>query len=176
MAEKSKINIGLDVDLNSQQQLYDQYSGQMYSVCLRYCRNEHTACDALHDGFIKVFNHIDKYNAKGDLGAWIRRIMVNTCIDIVKASNKIKFSELEVNNADQPVEFQESMTYDALLLLLDQLPLGNRMVFTMHVIDGIEHVEIAQALNITETTSRTHLFKARKKLQDIINKNSKLYI
>ncbi len=162
-------------DLNSQQQLYDQYSGQMYSICLRYCRNEHTASDALHDGFIKVFNSIEKYEAKGDVGAWIRRIIVNTCIDIIKTKNKISFSELE-SHTDVPTDFHETMTYDALLLLLDMLPLGNRMVFTMHVIDGMDHVEIAKALHITETTSRTHLFKARKKLQDIINKNSKLYI
>jgi RNA polymerase sigma factor (sigma-70 family) len=162
--------------LINQKQLYDQYCGQMYSVCLRYCRNEHTACDALHDGFIKVFNSIDKYTAKGDIGAWIRRIMVNTCIDTIKANSKIHFSELEINNADVSTDFQETMTYDSLLLLLDTLPSGNRMVFTMHVIDGMDHVEIAKALNITETTSRTHLFKARKKLQDIITKNSKLYI
>jgi RNA polymerase sigma-70 factor, ECF subfamily len=176
MSDLANLQYEIRGDLKSQKQLYEQYSGQMYSVCLRYCRNEHMACDALHDGFIKVFNHMSKYVGNGDFGAWIRRIMVNTCIDLIRLQQKMQFSELSIDFDEKPIAFQEMMTYDVLLTLLDTLPTGNRMVFTMFVIDGMEHHEIAQVLHIHETTSRTHLFKARKKLQELINKNANLYI
>jgi len=162
----------LQQDQSSQKLLFDRYSGQMYPICLRYCRNTPEAQDALLIGFTKVFKSLESFKLEGPLGGWIRKIIVRTCIDLLRAKKKLNIIPIDTLGAHDPgFEYHEQMTYDEMIRIVDQMPEGYRLVFSMSVIDEMPHAEIAAALGIGESTSRTQLVKARKYLQTrIMNK------
>lgn len=172
MNEATLIQHCLEGDLKSQKQLYDLYSGQMYSICLRYCREEWLAQEALQNGFIQVFRHLGGFRQEGPLGAWIRKIIVRNSIRVLQREHQhaLQFetgsNAVEWAGVEQP---QENMTYERMLKYLDVLPEGYRMVFSMYVLDDLSHAEIASALQITESTSRSQLKKARHYLMGLFN-------
>lgn len=176
MNEASLIQHCLEGDLKSQKQLYDLYSGQMYSICLRYCREAWLAQEALQNGFIQVYRHLATFRQEGPLGAWIRKIIVRNCLRVLQREHQhaLQFTQndahLEWAGVEQP---QENMTYEHMLKYLDLLPEGYRMVFSMYVLDDLSHAEIAAVLDITESTSRSQLKKARHYLMGLFN-NEKL--
>lgn len=164
MEEQTLISNCLKGDNLSQRLLYDKYSGQMYSICLRYCSDDHQAQDALQNGFIRVFRNLNKYRFDGPLGAWIRKIIIRSAIDQIGLNKKYQslFTDVELDSiTDQGVEWSDDMTYNQILKLVDNLPPGYKMVFTMYVLDDMSHAEIAEILHITESTSRSQLKKAR---------------
>jgi len=166
----------LQHDRNSQKLLFDRYSGQMYPICLRYCRTQAEAQDALLMGFTKVFHRLHSYKEEGPLGAWIRKIIVRTCIDLLRSQKSLPLVSLDHVQVQEPsVVYHESMTYDEMIKIVNRMPDGYRFVFCMAVIDEMSHAEIAQALGITESTSRTQLVKARKYLQSRITNKLNLY-
>ncbi|MBK7096070.1 MAG: sigma-70 family RNA polymerase sigma factor [Saprospiraceae bacterium] len=172
MTEKELIQGCLNNDRLSQKMLYDKFSGQMFGICLRYCRDDTIAAEALQTGFIRVFKNLSSFRNEGDLGAWIRKIIVRTAIDQVK-KEKLSFSDdltmIDELDNSYTMDFSfDSFNYDRLISLLDRLPKGYKMVFSMFVIDELDHSEIAETLGISEATSRTQLFKARKMLQSLI--------
>lgn len=155
-----------------QKRLYDKFSGQMYGICLRYCRDESIAAEALQAGFIRVFKNLANFRSDGDLGAWIRKIIIRAAVDQLK-KEKISFTEDlslvdESNYSYNPVPAFDDFDYNFLLKLMNKMPDGYKMVFSMYVIDEMDHTEISELLGITEATSRTQLFKARKMLQNLI--------
>lgn len=136
----------------------------MYSICLRYCSDDHQAQEALQNGFIRVFRNLNKYRFDGPLGAWIRKIIIRSAIDQIGLNKKYQslFTDVEVDSiTDQGVEWSDDMTYNQILKIVDNLPPGYKMVFTMYVLDDMSHAEIADILHITESTSRSQLKKAR---------------
>jgi len=164
-------------DRKAQKKLYDQYSGQMYSICLRYCKDGPTASDALQTGFVKVFRSITSHNETGNMGAWIRRIIINACLDQIKIDKKHFTVDLEQGSQDFSYEHDidfDDFNYKRLLGLLDHLPVGYRVVFSMFVLDSLSHKEIADNLSISQETSRTQLLKARKQLQQLIKEDKYL--
>jgi RNA polymerase sigma-70 factor (ECF subfamily) len=172
MTEKELIQGCLNNDRISQKMLYEKFSRQMYGICLRYCKDEFVAAEALQTGFIRVFNKLRSFRNESEPGAWIRKIIIRSAIDQVK-KEKIAFSDdlSMVNEPDNSytADFSfDSFDYDQLISLLDRLPKGYKMVFSMFVLDDLDHREIADALGISEATSRTQLFKARKMLQSFI--------
>jgi RNA polymerase sigma-70 factor (ECF subfamily) len=166
-------------DPKSQRQLYDQYSRQMYPICLRYCKDEASAADALQVGFIKIFKNISLFRGEGSFDGWIRKIIVRASLDQIR-KDKVAFSQdLELVN-ESNYSYTMSMDFDdfnykQLLSLLASLPQGYQLVFSMFVIDELSHAEIAEALNISESTSRSQLFKARKMMQSLIIEDSNTY-
>jgi RNA polymerase sigma factor (sigma-70 family) len=172
MTEKELIQGCLNNDRLSQKKLYDKFSGQMYGICLRYCKDDSAAAEALQTGFIRVFKNLDSFRNEGELGAWIRKIIVRSAIDHVKKEKISFYDDLSIideldNSYTMDFSF-DSFNYDQLISLLDHLPKGYKMVFSMFVIDELDHSEIAETLGISEATSRTQLFKARKMLQSLI--------
>jgi len=155
----------------AQQKLYEEHYGKMMGVCLRYATNEEDALDILHEGFIKVFKHIAKYQPGTSLSAWIRRIMVNTCIDYYRKAIRRRTEDIEKaydissNDADAVSQCTEQEILDA----VQQLSPAYRAVFNLYVIEGYSHKEIADMLDITESTSRSNLVKARTKLQTMLS-------
>lgn len=141
----------------------------MMSLCLRYTGNEPDAMEALNSGFLKVFTHIGRYKAEqSQLYTWIRTIIINTCLDLIKARQRSRqtFQSLETSqevhlNAD----VFSKIKADDLLALIRQLPPATRAVFNLYVIEGYNHREIGELLNISEGTSKWHLSEARKSLQ-----------
>ena len=157
-------------DSKAQRQLYDKYSARMLALCFRYICDEMAAEDVMVEGFLKVFGKIDQFSGEGSFEGWIRRIMVNEALGYLRKQKRILEDTLsdEANNipdyalADQNLETQE------LLALIEALPIGYRTVFNLYAIEGYPHIEIAQMLGITESTSKSQLHRARALLQKMV--------
>jgi len=158
-----------------QEILYYKFNKKMFSVCLRYAKDRDQALDMLQEGFIKVFNHIKNFTFKGSLEGWIRRIMINTAINILR---KEKFT-IHIDDVNYHPSFEEKNTViDQLSAaeihkLIQKLPTGYRTVFNMFAVEGYSHKEIAQALEIQESTSRTQFLKAKNSLRILIENINK---
>ncbi len=154
----------------AQKKLYETFYSKMYPVCLRYAVDEEEALDILHEGFIKIFRHISKYTVGTSLSAWIRRIMVNTSIDYYRKKARRRTDNIDdaraVTNNDPDVV--SNMSADEIISALQELSPAYRAVFNLYVIEGYAHKEIAAQLNITESTSRSNLVKARTKLKNLL--------
>ena len=155
-----------------QKMLYEQYYGKMLSICLRYARCQEEAKDILQEGFIKVFKNIKKFKSEGSLEGWIRRIMVNTAINHFHKIKKYdvndsidhSFYELPGNYQNHELMLQ-NLSYQEILKLVRALPKSCQTVFNLHAIEGYNHREIAELMNISEGTSKSYLARAREKLQ-----------
>lgn len=153
----------------AQQQVYEEYYGRMMGVCLRYAGSRDEALDLLHEAFIKVFQNIAKYKAGTSLVAWIRTIVVNTCIDYYRKNARRRTEDLDsvhTVSIDEP-DVLSNLTEREILDAVQQLSPAYRAVFNLYVVEGFSHKEIGDALDITESTSRSNLVKARSKLQEI---------
>ncbi len=154
-------------DRNCQKELFLRYAGKMLTVCRRYARHEMEAEDLLQDAFIKVYSNIEKYKHKGSFEGWIRRIVINTAL---KNYQKHSFQKERIGLHDYEEDWLEpkaisNLGEEELLKLVSELPDGYRVVFNLYAIEGYSHKEIADMLEIGESTSRSQLVKARKLLQ-----------
>ena len=152
--------------------LYEDYYPSMYPVCKRYANNEEDALDILHDGFIKVFKNIEKYQIGTSLVSWIKRVMVNTAIDYYRKETRRRSVDIEDAKyiASDNADVLSNISANEIICLLQHLTPAYRSVFNLYVIEGYSHKELAGILNITESTSRSNLVKARTKLKELIAK------
>ena len=148
----------------AQRQLYEQFAKTMLGVCYRYTKSFKDAEDVLQDGFVKVFLHLRQYKQEGQLGAWIRRIMVNTAINFLKRDRKYRdemyFTEQSLHPVadDNPAIILQAKE---LADLIRQLPPGYQAIFNLHAVEGYSHVEIGEMLGISDGTSRSQYARAR---------------
>jgi RNA polymerase sigma-70 factor (ECF subfamily) len=162
-------------DSNAQNKLYELFSSKMFAVCFRYSRNREEAEDILHEGFMKVFENIQKFRGEGSLEGWIRRIMYHTAIQKYRDR---KHEDYIVSLDSDPVNVSHHSTNDILsqievkelLKMIQGLPPRYQMVFNLYVFEGLKHREIAEKLGVTEGTSKSNLSDARAILQREINK------
>ncbi len=143
----------------------------MVTICLRYTKNESDAVEVLNNGFLKVFQNIQRYDAsKASIYTWIRTIVVNSCIDFVKKKTRAEpYSELTDDMEIQvPADVINRMKGAELLALVRSLPPATAAVFNLYVIEGYNHKQIAALLGISEGTSKWHLSEGRKSLQQKI--------
>lgn len=166
-------------DRESQRLLYQHYYGYAMSICVRYCRSMEESKEIVNDGFMKVFQKIDQHATESSFKAWLRKIMINSSIDHYRKEVKHRHHE-EINGKT----FLESvnnnalddLSYAELISMIQKLSPAYRAVFNLYVIDGFTHQEIAQALGISEGTSKSNLMKARENLKKMIEKtNTGLY-
>lgn len=162
----------------AQKALYDNYAPQMLGVCYRYTKSVADAEDVLQEGFVKVFHYLAQFRGEGDLGAWIRRIMVTTAINYLKKNSRyqydLSFSTeqpgfLHPVSPDNP---EVRMDAKQLADLVRQLPPGYQTIFNLHAIEGYTHVEISVMLGIHEGTSRSQYARARSLLINWLQKES----
>lgn len=155
----------------AQKVLYETYYGKMMGVCLRYSNNSEDALDILHEGFIKVFKNIVRYQPNTSLNAWIRRIMVNTAIDFYRKNVRRRTEDLDTayDISAKDVDAISKATEEEILKAIQELSPAYRTVFNLYVIEGFSHREISEKLNINESTSRSNLVKARMKLKEILS-------
>ncbi len=146
--------------------LYDIHADTMYTICLRYMTNEDEAKDALQEGFIKVYKNLSKFKFKGSFEGWLKRIFVNTSIEQIR-KRKLHLDVSDVVSDSRLTQSPQTGQMDAskMMELVQKLPAGYRTVFNMYVVDGFSHKEISEELGITESTSKSQLFKARKQMQ-----------
>lgn len=172
MDEKKLIQACIKEDKSAQKALYDLFSAKMYFVCLRYARHEAEAQDILQDAFIKVFDKLDSYRFSGSFEGWVRRIMVNTALNYCRKST-YKYENIGIEDYQDKVVNSKAisrLSEQELLGIIQQLPDGYRMVFNLYIIEGYSHKEIAEMLSISENTSRSQLAKARKWMQNVLEK------
>lgn len=156
-----------------QKLLYEKYYGSMMVVCMRYTYDRDEARDVLHEGFMKVFRNLHKYSKGTNLGAWIRRIMINTSIDHYRKMAK-RPNLVEINHAVHEIDVQDvvsDMSAEEILGMVQKLSPAYRTVFNLYVIEGYPHKEVGKMLGISEGTSKSNLAKARSKLQQMILKS-----
>jgi RNA polymerase sigma-70 factor (ECF subfamily) len=157
----------------AQRALYEAFAESMMGVCYRYTKSVQDAEDVLQEGFMRVFTHLHQYREEGELGGWIRRIMVNTSINYLKKNihyrNEMVFTEPSMHLV---IEETPDVTLQAkeIANLIRQLPTGYQTVFNLHAIEGYTHVEIGKLLGVSENTSRSQYMRARNLLSVWIKK------
>ncbi|UGU14863.1 RNA polymerase sigma factor [Sinomicrobium kalidii] len=163
-------------DREAQYGLYTKYAPKMLSVCRYYVKDEQFAEDVMIRGFFKVFKHLDTFRREGSFEGWIRQIMVRECISFLRSKKSLYFIEEESPGkiAGYAVEGgPEALETEEIQFLIDNLPDGYKTVFLMFAVEGYSHKEIAEALRISENTSKSQLFKARKMLQEKIKESER---
>ena len=163
-------------DRMAQKALYDRLASRMFPVCIRYVGDRSVAEDILQEGFVTLFTRLDSFKGDGSFEGWARKIFVNTALMYLRKKDALKMSDdLEsARNLSTDVTSQmENIGYKELMKLITSLPAGFRTVFNMYVVEGYSHKEIAEMLNISETTSRTQLSRARVWLQNRIKEMKK---
>ena len=157
-------------DRASQKILYETFYSKMLGVCLRYSKNNDEAKDILHEGFLKIFSSLKKFNATGSFEGWIRRIIVNTAIDHLRKNKQNYWIVSTVYANDKASNMAEEIDEDELSLHINQeeilkavhqLTPAYRTVFNLYVIEEYTHKEIAELLDISEGTSKSNLSKAK---------------
>lgn len=159
----------------AQHELYELFAPKMLSVCRQYIKSEVLAEEVMLNGFLKVFIHLGSFKFEGSFEGWIRRIMVNEAISELRKNKQLIFEEessLEFS-LDHATYLETALEADEIQKSIDALPEGYKTVFVLYVIEGYKHSEIGELLQISENTSKTQLFKARKMLQEKINKENK---
>lgn len=157
----------LDGERKAQNELYHLFAGKMFAVCLRYSPDYEVAKDNLQDGFISVFNHIGQFRSEGSFEGWIRRIMVNACLQKYRSRFLLyPLSGQETNEDLSQDEIGEKMSGDELEGIIRELPPRYKLVFNLYAIEGYSHKEIAAMLDISEGTSKSNLSRARDLLQE----------
>lgn len=152
----------------AQEQLFRLFYSESMKIAMRFAKNQEDAKDVVSKAYLKVFTRIGQFEGNEDnLFGWIKRIIINQCLDLVKSKAYSQSFEqiesLEYANAHDPIEDQ--IGYENIIDLIQQLPYTSATVFNLYVIDGYSHDEIGSMLNITTENSRYHLSAARKKLK-----------
>lgn len=170
-------------DRDAQKALYEKFAPIMIGVCVRYCGDEETARDLLHDGFLRVFTQIGSFTGKGSFEGWLRRIFVNLALENYRKEKRNNlfleeygyiYSSENETPADDLFDI-EDVPKEMIFKMIRNLPTGYRTVFNLYVFENMSHREIAKELGIKEAASRSQFYRARsllkKKISAIIEKN-----
>jgi RNA polymerase sigma factor (sigma-70 family) len=163
----------------AQKILFDQFAEKMMLVCRRYVKSPQDAEELLLDGFYKFFSKISSFTYQGDapLYAWLKRIMINECLMFLRAKNVFTIvTDATVEEIPLQEEALDNLSAEEIFNLIVQLPVGYRTVFNLYAIEGMNHKEIAEMLNISEGTSRSQFSKAKVLLQKLLLQNGINYV
>ena len=153
--------------------LYDMYAEKMNAVCLRYAKNAADAEDILQQGFIKVFRNIDKYRGDGSFEGWIRKIITRTAITHITKKRKLSFqTAIEYSHKDNTYNILDKLAEKDIVGMITKLPPGYRKIFTLYVIEGYNHREIAEMLGCSEGNCKSQFYRSRTRLQQMLQKTA----
>lgn len=155
----------------ARKELFNRYVKVLLGVSCRYLKDRDDAEDVVQDAFIKIFMNIKQYDGRGDFEGWMKRITANTAIQFLKAKQKLKFEP--ITDYNQSVDEAEEniagdITPEFLLLCINELPLGYKTILNLFLVEGYSHKEIAEKLEIKESTSRSQYTRARRNLLELI--------
>ena len=160
-------------DERSQIQLYDRYCNAMFAIACRYLKNQEDAKDAMQEGFLKAFQKLGTYSNDFSFGAWLKRIIINQCLDTLKKKSVIEVTfnteHLEVAD-DEDWNIDAEITREMVYVALQQLPLKYQLVLKLYLMEGYDHEEVSQLLEIPIKTSRTQLRRGRLQLKELLKK------
>ncbi|MBN2807024.1 MAG: sigma-70 family RNA polymerase sigma factor [Prolixibacteraceae bacterium] len=159
-------------DNRARRQLYTLYSKAMFNICYRMMNNREDAEDILQEAFIQAFTKLDSFRYESTFGAWLKRIVVNTAINALQKRKVELLLTDEMthygNRSDEVDEHELPLTVADIQAAMQQLPEGGRIVFSLYLLEGYDHLEIAQILGITESTSKSQFMRAKRKVYDIL--------
>lgn len=159
-------------DPRAQRIFYEQYAPIMMGVCVRYARSQEDAEDVFQEGFVKVFKNLAQFSNQGSFEGWMKRIFINTTINFYKTRSKLA-AQVDIsffeNSNEIAIEEEviEKLTNEEVVETIKDMPSGYQMVLNLYAIEGFSHKEIGEMLNISESTSRSQLFKAKKLFQKL---------
>ncbi len=162
-------------DRNAQRELYQKYSKQMFNLCIRLLNSFEDAEDILQEGFIKMFRNIHQCDNPLAFRAWFKRIIINLCLQKIKQNKQ----DLLITEDDKIIDISSSQTSEEVEAKVDinqirkaiqKLPDGFRIVFSLYQIEGYDHEEISEILNISKSTSKSQYHRAKKKLREVLQK------
>ena len=166
--EKELISRCLDRDPAAQEFLYRTFAPRMYGVCQRYAKNNTEAQDMFQEGFIRAFRHLKDYLFEGSFEVWLHRVFVTTAINIRRKELRFLSEEISGEEEQLPDSCADAisrLSLQELLQIIGELPTGYRVIFNMYVIEGYSHKEIGKMLGISESTSKSQLWCARRQLR-----------
>lgn len=151
------------------EKIYQELSPKLYGVCLRYAADKDEAKDILQDSFIKIYYQLKTFRGDGSFEGWAKKITVNTALEYFRT--KIKWQNMPLYDFEEFFEIENDddilsdLSFQEMLLLVQELSPTYRLVFNLYAFEGLKHREIAQELGISEGTSKSNLFDARRILQ-----------
>ena len=160
-------------DERQKYKLYQLYSKAMFNVCFRMMNNREEAEDMLQEAFTQAFMKLDSFRFESGFGAWLKRIVINTCIN-AKNKRKVEMTFIdEMRLFDQPEQNDNSeeelqLTVAGITKAMEKLPEGGRIIFSLYLLEGYDHGEISQILNITESTSKSQFMRAKRRIVEIL--------
>ncbi len=157
------------------QELYKLYSRAMFNICVRMMNSHEEAEDLLQEAFISAFNNIDYYREESTFGSWLKRIVINKCINAINKKS-VELTELneqitreeELEDEGSAELLYEELSVDGIKTAIAQLSDGYRTVLSLYLLEGYDHLEIAEILGISESTSKTQYLRAKKRLREIL--------
>jgi len=158
-------------DSRAQYRLYQLYSKAMYNVCMRIMNNREDAEDMLQESFTEAFIKLDTFRYEATFGAWLKRIVVNRCLNHLKRRNpEISTVDDLISYDQEEVQFEDNeLDINKIQRAIEKLPDGYRVIFSLYLLEGYDHGEIAHIMGITESTSKTQLHRAKAKLKELLN-------
>lgn len=158
----------------AQKELYDLYRVYLFGVANLYADTKQEAEDILQEGFYRIFKDIGSYNQSGDIRAWMRKVVVNSALMYIRKYKKMRFADDWeddiIKNIPTYIDFDARQRANSILSIIRTLPEPQRIIFTLKGIEGYSYKEISIKLEIKEATLRSHYLRARKKLQNVIQK------
>lgn len=160
-------------DRKSQYQLYSFYSKAMFNICVRMLNSVQEAEDILQEAFIDAFSHLETFRYESSFGSWLKRLVINNCINHLKKRRVTLVHQEDMAMFDQPeeqtnneedIKFEVQKIYKAMQLL----PEGYRIIFSLYLIEGYDHMEISEILKISESTSKSQFMRAKGKIREIL--------
>lgn len=157
-------------DAKAQGELYNRYNRALFAICLRYSPNFAEAEDNLQDAFLTIFKKVSQYKGKGSFEGWMKRITVNTVLQKYRKQRAYEIvDEAQIEDEAQYEVESDDIPLDFLLKIVQELPDRYRLVFSMYVLDGYQHKEIAEILEISDGTSKSNLARARNILKNKVD-------
>jgi RNA polymerase sigma factor (sigma-70 family) len=158
-------------DGKAQFELFNMYSKKLLGVAYRYAVDYDMANDMLQEGFIRIFNRINQYEFKGSFEGWMKRIIVTTSLNYLEKYSKMKFANDDINDIkEQSIEpnVLEEIECEALIDLINKLPINYRTILNLYAIEGYSYHEISKILEVKEVTIRSLYMRAKQKLTVLI--------
>jgi len=158
-------------DRRAQLQLYDKYCHAMYATAFNFIKQEAIAEDMMQEAFIKAFRKIENFDGEVSFGAWLKKIVINQCLDWLK---KRKLRVVSIDNEKIQItdegdwNVEDSITVDQIHKAIEQLPDKYKIILKLFLLEGFDHQEISQILNITEVSSRSQVFRGKNKLKELL--------
>jgi RNA polymerase sigma factor (sigma-70 family) len=187
MDEDNLLKECLSGNTRAQKLLYERYAPRMYGVCVRYAPDQNMAEDFMQEGFIRIFSKLGSFKSQGSLEGWMRRVMVNTSLEILRKKdilrNSIELSYHESQGDDAHFNIADEtndnsitgmVTAETLYKAVSEMPVGFRTVFNLYAVEDFSHKEISSMLEISEGTSKSQYARARAWLQKRLSESKKM--